>query len=406
MAMRQGRQTRQSGIKDVGNGVYLVRVRATVNGKRLERERLVAAGSLTDALRVKLDLQASIVEETKGAGAPGASEAGSRLTLGALARAWLDNHRNVKRSDGTTRVTPNTLARYTQAVEKFIVPYLGTRLVSALTRHELEQWRDHLGAHYASATVNGLLAIVRMVLRWADCRVGDNVRALAEDDKRITDDEPNALDEDELARFIGAAAKLYPQHYALILVMLTSGQRISTVLALEWADVDRTAKVITFRRRISAGQVLPGLKRSRTERDRTPLLPFVEAALDGHRAQLSDVQLRSGLVFPSAQGTHHARTLLNVPFKRMLAEVSIRRRFTPHGARRTASALYRRAAGSAVAMAIVGHRTGEMHLHYSPVADDEKAVAAQTAFRLFTGEPDNKGGPEGGSKGARRESIG
>jgi hypothetical protein len=102
-----------------------------------------------------------------------------------------------------------------------ILPFLGSTPLAELTRPLVERWRDHLGAHFARATVNGALNVLRSILREADSAAATGVRPLELDDTRITDDEPNALDEEELGRFVAATRALYPQHVALVLVLLT-----------------------------------------------------------------------------------------------------------------------------------------------------------------------------------------
>lgn len=76
--------------------------------------------------------------------------------------------------------------------------------------------------------------------------------------------------------------------------------------------------------------------------------------------------------------------------------------FTPHGCRRTAAALYRRVAGSAVSKAIVGHTTDRMHEHYAVVSTAERNAAARGAFRLLQGGSQEEGGKGGIQRGDRR----
>ena len=63
MAKREGRQTRHRGIKDLGNGVYLVRVRSYLDGQRVERERRIRARSISEALQAKIDLEKEMKDE-------------------------------------------------------------------------------------------------------------------------------------------------------------------------------------------------------------------------------------------------------------------------------------------------------------------------------------------------------
>ncbi len=267
MGQRKGRSTRHRGIKDLGNGTYLVRAHARVNGERIERERKVEASSIQEAASKKRALELEMA-----AGASGAEMA--PRTLGDVARAWLQRKTEARRKDGSKRLAPSTAARYRHAVNEMIVAYVGQLDVAKVKRADIEEWRDHLGEHYASTTVNGALVVLRMIFSDIEMPLAKEVSPIAADDTRITDDEPNALDEEEVGRFLAALRATNPQHYALVLVMLSSGQRISTVLALRWEDVDQHRETITFRRRLSEGELLPGVKRSRTGTWRLSSQPY------------------------------------------------------------------------------------------------------------------------------------
>lgn len=368
------RKTKIPGIMDLGAGRY--RIRAVVRtraGERRELIRIVHCDGMGEAQRRLLDLKEQL-----------AGEPPQRSRLGAVAQRWLAERLAARRPDGTSRLAPSTAYRYRHTVEQLIVPYLGEIPFDRLTARELERWRDHLAQHYASQTVNGALQVLRTLLRDAGTTVGERIRALRGEDERITSQEPNALTEEEVGRFLLVARTHYPQHYALILTLLTTAGRIGTVLALEWQDVDEQAGTITFRRRLSRGEVLEGVKRSRRAQDVVPLLPEVRVALREHRMRLAP-ELRNKLVFPSEVGGHHDRRIFKTVFPRILRLAQIDKRFTPHGCRRTAAALYRRAAGSVVAKAIAGHVTDRMHEHYAVVSTQEKRDAAQRAFRLVVG---------------------
>jgi hypothetical protein len=87
--------------------------------------------------------------------------------------------------------------------------------------------------------------------------------------------------------------------------------------------------------------VLPGVKRSRESKDVAPPLPEVWRVLKAHRSSLNEQEHRSGLVYPTPDGRHHERTILGEVFVKLWREADIKKRFTPHGCRRTAAAVYR-----------------------------------------------------------------
>jgi integrase len=328
--------------------------------------------------------------------------------LGEQAADWLRRKNDAKRPDGTARLAPTTRDHYKHAVEKWIVPLLGDYYLDRLTTRDIEDWRDYVGEKRSASTVNGLLNVLLMILRDAECNVGSRVAKLEADDTRITDDEPNALAEDEIERFLAAAKQHAPQHFALILMLMTTAARVGTVLALRWEDLDPEKGEVHFRRRLSKNEILPGVKRSRKSKDVAPLLPEVYEALKQHNEQLTDEQLQSGLVFPSTKAKTHWRTILKKVFVKLCKEAGIKKRFTPHGCRRTAAAVYRRIAGSVVSKAIAGHTTERMHAHYATASTEEKLSAAQKGFgaRLRVISGGEAQGAEGGIAGGTGEKAG
>ncbi len=116
-AKREGRKTSTRGIKDMGSGVYLLRiVGRDERGRRREIERRVEAPSLRAAqeIRRKLEQELRVVD-----GSP------KRSTLGEVARGWLEQRLGAKRPDGTCRMSKAGRERYAHAVQKMIVPFIG-----------------------------------------------------------------------------------------------------------------------------------------------------------------------------------------------------------------------------------------------------------------------------------------
>lgn len=381
---KTGTSTRYRGVFCLGNGKYRVRAYYTdpKTGRARERERVVNAKSVQAALDKKRALERALQE--------GERDSNKRKRLGDVANDWLTHVKARVRSDGSAYLTPLTQRRYERSVRDHIVPFLGAYVARELSSEDVESWRDHLVASgYRATTVNGHLRVLRLVLDRVKNPAAREVTALPEDDTFTTEDDPNLLDEEELRRFLDVARTEWPQHYALILVLFSTAMRIGTALALRWEDLDEERGIIRVRRRISGTEVLPGVKRSRRSADFPPLWPEVVTALEAHRASLSDEQLASGLVFPSEAGGLRSRSVLNKPFKAILAVACIDKRLTPSsGPRRTAARLYRKVADSAVAKAVAGHLTDEMHRHYAPVDVEEKHQAAsrlRSRLRLGTG---------------------
>jgi integrase len=192
---------------------------------------------------------------------------------------------------------------------------LGKRALADLTQDDVVWWRDAKKRQgYASATVNGLLAVLKAVLADAAAQLGRvspaaRVQALPEDDTRITDEEPNSLTAEEARAFLAAARERWPEHYAMIFTLLVTGARMSQVCALRWEDIDEAKGEIRFRRRRFQQEVYAGVKGptpSARKRVHVVALTLEHAeVLTEHRQRLVQMQhkgLSSGWVFPSEKG--------------------------------------------------------------------------------------------------------
>ena len=294
MTKKKGRRTKVPGIHALGKGKYRVRVRVTdrQTGRAIERDRIVVADSIRSAAKLKRRLAEELLREREG------EVEEQRRTLGDFATSWLRGQ--------WSSLLPSTRNKYTTLLDHHILPDLGRLPVDGITVECVEAWRDQKKSEgYAAATVNSLVALLRTILGRA-VRVERlpfnpvlEVKALPLDDVRTTGDEPNALTPAELERFLVVTRERQPQHYAMVLTLLTTGMRLSNARALRWEDIDEVAGVIHVRRRISADRIVPGVKRSRSGRDVVPLLPELAKVFAWHRARLSEVQQGSGWVFPT-----------------------------------------------------------------------------------------------------------
>jgi len=358
----------------LGEGRYRVRLyyRDPMTGNKRECDRVIQANSVEAAADQRRALARRLETGDANSFEP-------LKTVGELATQWLEAITNRRRSDGTRYLTPLTQRRYTHTVLEFIVPFLGGIDAPTISARDVEAWRDHLiDSAYRASTVNGHLRVLRQILATIDNPAAQAVRALPEDDARTTEDEPNLLHEEELIRFLQTAKDGWPQHYPLILVLFSTAMRIGTALALRFEDLQPEEGIIRVRRRVSGHEVLPGVKRSRRSADRTPLWPETIEAIEAHRLGFNEAQRASGLLFPNRQGGLRSRSHLNKPFQDILACAGIDKRLTTSsGPRRTASRLYRKVSDSAVAQAVAGHLTEQMHRHYGRVDDEEKRQAAR-----------------------------
>lgn len=376
-------KSKYPGVESLGGGKYRIRVQVKdpKTGKMIEADRRIEATSAEAAALARASLKKELA-------APKRSSASS--TVGDLAHEWLRVRRAALRPDGGTRLAESTLERWEGSIRRYIAApeLLGKYQAALLERHDVERWRDALASGFRANTVNSALKLLRTILQDYGVTAADRVRGLRVDDTRINDDEPNALSEAQLSAFFEAAKRHTPQHYALLLVLFTTGQRIGSALALKWSDIDEATNEIVFRK----------LKAGRGKTERLPLLPEVREALESHRRWFNTRQRESGLIFPARTGKRASLAVLRKAFVLLSKESGLKIRFTPHGLRRTAAVMYRRAAGSVVAKKILGHLTDAMHEHYSHVAPDEKREATEKVLRglrIVNGESSGEDSGEG-----------
>lgn len=377
----KARRTLPRGLKAIAPGLWLVRVYYTCpkTGRARETERRVEASSPEEAALVRRNLKLRLEAET-------GSESKRRSTIGEVADEWLEQRVTARRRDGRTRLAPATIERYAYSVEAWIKPFLGDYLVDRLDRSDVIKWRDTLARHLAAATVNGHLRTLKTLLL-ESLEVQLRVEFLEEDDRRITDDEPNLLEPEEAARFLAEAERSEPQHYPLLFWLIATAQRLGTARAMRWEDLDRTAGVAYARRRLSgsSNEVLEGTKTGRLKRDVVPVPAELLTVLDRYREGFNEKEAASGWMFPNARGGLKASTVLAEPIRAICERVGLPKRLTPHGLRRTAAKLYRLAVSDTVAMSVAGHLTSAMHRHYAPVGAAEKREAGTAVLRLIHG---------------------
>lgn len=390
MATKKKKKVGIPGVENIGHKTYRIRPRVwnPAEGKYIEKKRIVKNMTEKQALREKLRLEEELSVEAQNQ----RKEKKDR-TLEDFAISWL-------RGKWPT-LTRASRRRYTDCLELHLFPYLGQRRLVDLTEEDIVEWRDEVKARgkrvskngketrkpLADQTVNSFLVIFKSIMSKAARRYGFidpafDVPPLSGKDKKITREQPNSLTPDEAAKFLKAAQELFPHHYPLIMVLLTTTARIGSVTVLRREDVRWEEGTIEIKRRRDEGNVVvPGVKGHGPDGFvECPLHPMVAELLKEHIANMTPVQLESGWLFPSATGGLIAKSILDKPFKKILAEVGIQKRFTVHGLRRTGNNFYRQQSSEVVTMSITGHRTQQMHKHYSTVGKEEKLNASRRAF--------------------------
>jgi len=166
-----------------------------------------------------------------------------KLRLSELADQWEEQ----------ARLRASTLKLYRGHLDRHVLPVLGHRPAQSLDVedvlsliHELE--RKGLSAH----TVKGALSPLSKVMDFAERRkiiARNPLRLLHEGDRpSAPHSEMRSLgSDDEIERFLNAAATVSPETYAMLATAIFAGLRQSEELGLRWQDINFTDEVIHVR---------------------------------------------------------------------------------------------------------------------------------------------------------------
>jgi integrase len=275
--------------------------------------------------------------------------------------------------------SPATFRRYDEVVRKFL-GFLGAgadRGLDEINKTQILAFRDAQIASTAAATTNTALAIVKMVFRsarregylWQDPAEGvKNVKGAATIKRR-------AFTVDELRRVLAVAG---PEWQSLIKCGLYTGQRLSDLAMVTWAQIDLERDEITLTTRKTGKRLLVPIASplrehllslpAGSDNPHTPIHPRAfELVCAGRVATLS---YQFGELLADA-GLREPRTGRRQEDKRAGMDVSF------HCLRHTAVSLLKDAGiPDAVVMALVGHESVAMSAHYTHVGREALAKAA------------------------------
>jgi integrase len=155
-------------------------------------------------------------------------------------------------------------------------------------------------------------------------------------------EEVKAFDRDQLARFLGVTAKIWPRFYPLFLTMARTGMPIGEAMALQWDDVDFGQREIRVARAISStGQVdTPKAGHGRT----VDMSMAVKDVLERRRTARKEQALADGVevpawVFATDAGTAFDHGRVGKVFKRVLKAAKLPAHYSPHSLRHTFTSL-------------------------------------------------------------------
>ena len=211
------------------------------------------------------------------------------ITFDALAKRWYK---------GLVSVRPSTKTDYDKALRR-IRPLLGSKIVSEVTRRDVDEMIGVLSERYAPSTVRKTLVIFKMVLRMGvdhdhldKLPLGGSRLSLPRTKKRQF--EP--LSPEQVKRLVESTLPEYWKPFVQFLI--TSGVRRSEAWGLRVQDLDMKRGVVHIRGQLIKGQIVD-LKTDAAYRD-IPLPRQTLKALEAHLSTLPESDL--GLLFPTVTG--------------------------------------------------------------------------------------------------------
>lgn len=142
---------------------------------------------------------------------------------------WQDRSRNWK---------PSTQKRNHQAWRHYILPDFGDRQVSAITRWDIERWRDSFAGEQEAAfnrTIPVLSAIMAHAELYGHRKKGSNpCRGMPRYKRQAKERFLSPAEYRLLERALAEAEAVHPLHVAVVRLLLLTGARYSEIAALEW----------------------------------------------------------------------------------------------------------------------------------------------------------------------------
>jgi integrase len=220
------------------------------------------------------------------------------ITVAAAAELWLQRKQLEK-------VEKTTLLHYRYQAYRHIIPLLGNKKLSRLTRADVEQLRDTLLATLSRTTVQYNLRCLKGIIGEAQRlqRVAQNVAAavrlpLSPRSKRKLEVGKDIPSPEEIQLMLQHAKG---RSRVFLLMAVCTGMRLSELLGLTWENVDlRQGKVHVRQRMDALGQMGP--TKSQAGQREIPLSDVLVLALREWRLACPKGKL--DLVFPNRRGEY------------------------------------------------------------------------------------------------------
>ena len=255
---------------------------------------------------------------------------------------------------------------YGEFVESLIRPHLGARMLAALNRKGVEDWRTKLIGKAAATSINAAITCLSSACRWFAEQhwISENpCRGV----KRLPRPPRSYLWIRTRAEFERVLSHLGPEFRDMAAVAVGTMLRIDEMLHLQWDDVDLENRLITVQR----GRKGPP-KNGRIRH--VPILDSVLPVLKARALKRGGAQL----VFPGAvrrngkQGVRVAKPI-GVAFKRALLRAGLDTKIRWHDLRHTGASWWVMGGGDIFRLSkLLGHAdvkiTRDTYAHLAPEA--------------------------------------
>lgn len=298
-------------------------------------------------------------------------------------RGFIDSWIESKRPE----IAPSTYTFYKKSGDKFLA-FLGDaadRDLGEITREDVMRFRNEEAKRFAPRTVNHEVKFLRMAFRAArrDALLADDPAEFVKTIRLGDEYERQPFSLDQLRAILSVAD---PEWKSMILCGLYTGQRLSDIALLTWANVDLELNELRLVTRKTGKRLIiplaPALARlfealPSSDDPQAPLHPrahgiVIEQGKSGHLSNLfADVLADAGL----RKKTPHRKT----SEKGRGVRVDRQHKLSFHCLRHTSVTLLKEAGvPDAAIMALIGHDSVAMSQHYTHVGREalEKAANA------------------------------
>lgn len=244
------------------------------------------------------------------------------LTLNEFSSKFFDIYKNTVRE----HVYKNRKSVY----ELKIKPYFGNKFLNSISPIELEDWQNQLLKKYASRSVVKYRsvfysifdkALINDLLKYNPLSKIKSPLTINKKFKKLTNIEDNMINpfnNDEIVKILkNATGNLY---YAIFIILYT-GIRPGELISLTWNDIDFNKKRIAVDKTTFQGKI--GDVKTQSSVRYVDILPQLEIKLK----ELKEITFNYGyLILNQSKKPFYSHDILNLRFKKLLKEISIKER--------------------------------------------------------------------------------